>query len=107
MLDNQNEPSAAKLLAAIVTDGVNMSSVMASVQRSHRFPLHIFAQIENMAKMAGVSVSVIINQLLEVGLEGVMRELSEDTNKQLSLMTQAQLDRPSKAVRVNLKNRNS
>lgn len=69
MSQEHKELSEAKMLAAMLIGGIDMSMGAASVQRSHRFPLRIFNQMENMAKIANVSFSVIINQMLEAGLE--------------------------------------
>ncbi len=82
-----------------------MSMVSASVQRSHRFPIHIFAQIENMAKIANTSVSVIINQMLEAGLEAVMSELPLELQQQVARITEDQMNRPFKNVRGEVKPR--
>ncbi len=75
MSDESNEPTKAQLLAGIVTQTMGMGSKMATVQRSHRFPLHIYTQIENLAQIGNVPVSVIINELLECGLEALGKEL--------------------------------
>lgn len=91
-------PQKAKMLASLVEGTANSSSAMATVQRSHRFPLHILTQIENMAKIANVPVSMIINELLECGLESVKSELSEGVRKQVTIITPAQLDRPTKST---------
>ncbi|MBS0588726.1 MAG: hypothetical protein JSS37_12455 [Proteobacteria bacterium] len=75
MSDENYLPNKAEFLAGLVTGSMSMESKTASVQRSHRFPLHIYLQIENLARISNVSVSVIINELLECGLEALNKEL--------------------------------
>jgi len=103
MSDERDEPSKAEFLAGLITGNASMDSSMATVQRSHRFPLQLFCQIENMARMGGVPVSVIINQLLECGIDAVMDELSEEQQVQVRLTTSEQLDRPTETDRVDTK----
>lgn len=80
-----------------------MSQSMATVQRSHRFPLHLFVQIENMARMGGVPVSLIINELIECGLEAVKQELPEEVAQEVSQVTKDQFDRPTVTEKVEVK----
>ena len=103
MTEERDKPSAAEMLASLVTGSGGYGSIMASVQRSHRFPLHLFTQIENLATMGGVPVSLIINQLIESGLEAVKENLPPDTVAKMTLITQKQLDRPMVTDRVEVK----
>ncbi len=105
MTDKQYEPSKAEMLASLVTGNASYSHVMASVQRSHRFPLFLFVQMENMAKLGGVPVSLIINELIECGLDAVRKELPEDVTRQVSLVTKDQTERPTVTDRVEVKGR--
>jgi hypothetical protein len=50
MVNDNYEPTKAEILAGLVTGDASLLSMTATVQRSHRFPLHIFTQIENMAR---------------------------------------------------------
>ena len=102
---DQNRPSEAEILASIIKRNGSISMNMASVQRSHRFPLTIFTQIENMARMADSSVSTIINQLLAVGIEAVHDNLTQDEINEIKLISQEQLDRPFKQLKANSKNK--
>ena len=106
MSDEYYKPSKAELLANLVTGNGSMSQAGAAVQRSHRFPLHIFIQIENMAKMAGVPVSVCINELLDCGLEAVRKKLPEEALGQLNYVEKGQFERPTKSIKVEIKGRN-
>ncbi|MGO8754748.1 MAG: hypothetical protein ACLQHK_05905 [Gallionellaceae bacterium] len=106
MINEKYEPSKAEILAGIVTGDVDLTEGMATVQRSHRFPLHIFIQIENMARLGQVPISVIINQLVECGLDAVRQELPEDIAKQLNHASKEQIERPTKSVIVEVKGRN-
>lgn len=66
----------------------------AAIQRSHRFPAHLFVQIENLARLGDVPVSLIINELIECGLEAVRQQLPADQVEQLTWMTKGQSQRP-------------
>lgn len=101
--EDQYIPSKAEFLAGLVTGSSAMSQSMATVQRSHRFPLHLFVQIENMARMGGVPVSLIINELLECGLEAVKQELPEDVAQEVARATNEQFDRPTVTENVEVK----
>lgn len=98
MTEERYEPTKAELLAGLVAGNANFEQHGAAVQRSHRFPMWIFSQIENMARMADTSVSVIVNQLLECGLEAVKKELPEDVARQISCMSKEQIERPVKQL---------
>jgi len=106
MADENYKPSKLEMLAALVTGNASYRHIMASVQRSHRFPLHLFSQIENMAQMGGIPASVVINELLECGLEALKRELSPDELKQVTIMSNEQVRRPTVTDRVDAKGRN-
>ncbi|MBX9917994.1 MAG: hypothetical protein E6Q59_01625 [Nitrosomonas sp.] len=82
MSDENYLPTKAECLAGLVTGTAKQEFKTASVQRSHRFPLHLFLQIENLARISNVSVSVIINELLECGLEALNKELPPEFLKQ-------------------------
>ncbi len=97
-------PTKAEFLADLIQGSATYQSTMASVQRSHRFPLHIFVQIENMARMGNVPVSLIINQLLECGLDSVLKELPEDLAREISRLTQEQIERKTVTESVEVKN---
>jgi hypothetical protein len=88
-------PSKAEMLASLVVGTGSQSHAMATVQRSHRFPLHLFVQIENLAKHANVPVSLIINELIDCGLDALKRELPEDVAQQVARVTQDQTERPT------------
>lgn len=95
MTEPEDLPTRAEHLAAVLTGNAETAYAMATVQRSHRFPMHIFAQIENMAKMAGAPVSLIINELLECGLDAVKQELPEDVAHKVIVMNREQVERPT------------
>ena len=103
MTNDRNEPSEAQMLASIVTGTGKAGYVGAAVQRSHRFPYHLFIQIENMAKIAGSPVSAIINQLIECGLESVKKELPQNIVKQLTHISENPLERSLKSISVESK----
>lgn len=106
MPDNSYEPTKAEMLAALVIGNSSMSESNTTVQRSHRFPLHLLIQIENMSRAAEVPVSVIINQLIECGLEAVRQELPEKIVAQLNIVSKEQVERPTKPMKVEVKRRN-
>ncbi len=98
-------PSKVEILASLVTGNAKVSSTMAAVQRSHRFPLHLFTQIENMARMGGVPVSLVINELLDVGIEAIMKELTPEEAQKVQIMLPEQTERPMVTDRVNASGR--
>jgi hypothetical protein len=87
MADKNVDPSEVEILASLVTGTGDYAHIMASVQRSHRFPVHLFEQIKNMARMGGVPVSMIINQLIASGLEALKQKLPEHVAREISLRT--------------------
>jgi hypothetical protein len=93
MTRSRKEPSKAEMFAALVTGHGESAYTMASVQRSHRFPVHVFAQIENLAKMGGVPVSMIINELLDCGLDALKAELSDEEVAKVTLLSEEQVNR--------------
>jgi hypothetical protein len=94
MPNRKDEPTKAEMLAALVTGHGEQSHAMATVQRSHRFPLHLFIQMENLAKHADVPVSLIINELIECGLDALRQELPEEVSQSVFRITRDQMDRP-------------
>jgi hypothetical protein len=91
----ENElPNKAEFLAQLITGQAGFELITSSVQRSHRFPLTIYTQIENLAQLGDVSISVIINQLLECGLEAVIKELPPDMARKVTMIREDQIKRP-------------
>jgi len=103
MSDDYNEPTKAEMLAALVSGNASISSSGATIQRSHRFPLYLFIQIENMSRAAEVPVSVIINQLIECGMEAVRQELPEQILEQLNNVSKKQIERLTKSAKTEAK----
>lgn len=103
MENERYEPTKAEFLADLIQGSAIYQSTTASVQRSHRFPLHIFVQIENMARMGDVPVSLIINQLLECGLEAVYSELPEERARELGRLLKEQVERKTVTESVEVK----
>ena len=106
MINEDYEPTKAEMLANLVTGNAGLYQTGATVQRSHRFPLIVMIEIENLAKVAGVPISVIINKLIECGLEAVRQELPSDVVDKLCYATKEQVERPTKNVKVAFKGRN-
>lgn len=88
--------TSAKQLATLLRGKAKTEWIGASVQRSHRFPCHIFGQIENMAKMSNHPVSTIIDLLLEAGLESVKKELPSELLDQVEVLSDSQVNRKPK-----------
>jgi len=97
-MTNQNEPTKAEKLANILAGNATTSMTSATVQRSHRFPLYYFVLIENMAKLANCSVSAMINQVLEVGVDALYDHLPEDLASQIHSVTQEQINKANSQV---------
>lgn len=104
-MQEQKDVTNAQILAGLLNRTAEFRSIGAAIQRSHRFPASIFWQIENMAKMADVSISTIINQLLECGLEAVKENLSEEQIREIQFIAPEQLDKPFKTVKDGTKER--
>lgn len=107
MAKNPFEPTKAQLMAQMVLGNVNQALHSAAVQRSHRFPYHVMVQIENLAEIGQVPVSVIINDLLECGLEVVTKALPEEVAAKLNISSREQRERPMVTIRTEVKKRNT
>lgn len=94
----EKEPSKAKKLASILEKRSSSSYRGVTVQRSHRFPLYYFVIIENMAKIANCSVSAMINQIIEVGVDAMYPELSHEMVQQIHKLTDDQIALAEKTV---------
>lgn len=101
-MKKENMPSKAEHLANIITGNASTEKISATVQRSHRFPLDLFTQIENMAKLADSSVSSMINEVIEVGLDALYVELPEETVRQICMITEAQIKKANSQVHQKL-----
>ena len=99
MSNSKNEVTEALILASLIKRNGSIALYSASVQRSHRFPIHLFTQIENMARMANVSVSMIINQLLAAGIEAVQSNLTTEEINEIRKVSDEQMDRPFKQLK--------
>lgn len=91
--------SKAEHLASLVTGGARSDFRGASIQRSHRFPAHLFVQIQNMAQIGGMPESQVINWLIECGLEAVKKNLPPEVAQRLVVEQDAQTNAPPKAAR--------
>ena len=97
-MTKRTEPTKAEHLAGVIAGNASTSMNMATVQRSHRFPLHVFVVIENLAKKADCSVSAMINQLLDVGIESLLKELPLEIAQEVKQVTQEQLNKANSSV---------
>lgn len=85
----------AEFFAQLIKGEASQEMRIASVQRSHRFPLHIFTQIENLARIGEMPVSAVINQLLECGLEAIEKELPPSIVRETKIISEKQLKEPT------------
>lgn len=97
-MQNSVEPSKAAQLAAVLSGNASTGYRSATVQRSHRFPLHQFMLIENMAKIADCSVAAMINQVIEVGIDSLYEHLPSEMAKNISIVTQEQVDKANSHI---------
>lgn len=97
-MKNEDLPSKVEHLANILTGNASTETITATVQRSHRFPLGQFMQIENMAKLANSSVSAMINEVIEVGIDALFAELPAETVKQIRTVTEEQTKKANSQV---------
>ena len=91
-------PTKAQQLAAVLTGTASTGFSSATVQRSHRFPLHHFMWIENMARIADCSVAAMINQVVEVGIDALNEHLSPELIKEIRHVTQEQVDKANSHI---------
>lgn len=107
MTNERYMPTKAQILSDLVAGYASIYETSGAIQRSHRFPSYLFTQIENLARLGKVPVSLIINQLIECGLEAVKKELPEETAKEIIFSTQDQMERPiKKTYKVDVQGRN-
>ncbi|WP_018985520.1 hypothetical protein [Methylophilus methylotrophus] len=94
-IDDNELPTKAEHLASVIEGRGFSSYIGASIQRSHRFPFQQFIIIENMSKLADCSVSAMINEVIQVGIEAMYKELSPETIKKINFISDEQLSRAS------------
>lgn len=98
-MSERKEPSKAEHLANILSGNASSENITATVQRSHRFPIYYFMLIENMAKIANCSVSAMINQVIEVGVDSLYDHLPDEIAQEMHRCTQEQVDKANSQVR--------
>lgn len=102
-MGDKNNISKADVLVDILNNQGEYFLKTNSVQRSHRFPEVLFIQIENLARIGKVPVSLIINELLDCGLEVVRQKLSKEIVDQLSLKTEECIKSKTKELKLKVK----
>ena len=100
MSEENYQPTKAEFLAGLITGDAGMQGITGTIQRSHRFPINIYSQIENLARISNMPVSLIINELLECGLEAVKKELPEDIVSKMTLLREEHLKPNFKYITV-------
>lgn len=97
-MQDQDITSKAEHLANILA-GKGIAGYRAlTVQRSHRFLLHQFVLIENMAKLADCSVAAMINQVIDVGIDALYEHLPKELIEEIHTVTQKQIDKSQSTV---------
>jgi len=81
MIDNEvtNTEHVALMLSSNATS--NMVAVMKVV--AYRVPLHLLGPVDAMAKKAGKSRNAMLNLLVQVGIDEVRKQLSDDVAEAL------------------------
>ena len=97
-MNKRHVPTKSEHLANILSGNASTESTASTVQRSHRFPIYQFVLIENMAKIANCSVSAMINQVLEVGVDALYDHLPDDVAQQMHRVTQEQINKANSQV---------
>ena len=97
-MEDEDIPSKAEHLANILSGNGSTSYKASTVQRSHRFLLHQFVLIENMAKLADCSVAAMINQIIEVGLEALYDHLPQEVTQQIHKVSSQQINKSNSSV---------
>lgn len=78
-----NEVSAAQIVASVVSNSGEHFSSMAVKPISFRVPLHTLARVDALAGKGNKSRNAMLNMLLDVGLEEVLRHLPENTFEEI------------------------
>lgn len=78
-----NEVSAAEMLASVVSGSGEHISVMSVKPISFRIPLDALARVDALAGKANKSRNAMLNMLVDVGLQEVLRRLPEKTFEEI------------------------
>ena len=97
-MEDQDYPSKAEQLANVLAGNGSTGYRSATIQRSHRFLLHQFVLIENMAKLADCSVAAMINQVLDVGIEALGEHLTDELAQKIHRVSQEQIDKSTGTI---------
>ena len=97
-MEEDLEPSKAQQLASLLSGNASSGYRGATVQRSHRFSTHHFILIENMAKLANCSVSAMINQVIDVGVDALYEHLPQELVKQIHSVSPEQMNKSNSSV---------
>lgn len=75
----------AQHVAAIVAGTAQNNSVASAKNIAHRIPVHLCAQVDAMAQTAGKSRNAMINLLINVGVQEVRAEVSDEVGEALTI----------------------
>lgn len=96
-------PSKVAQLAAVLTGNGSTGFRSATVQRSHRFFLHHFMWLENMARIADCSVAAMINQVVDVGIDALTEHLPPEVVEEIRNVPQEQVDKANSQIKKSVK----
>ena len=78
-----SEVSAAEMVASVVSNNGEQFSSMTVKPISFRFSIHVLARVDALASKGNKSRNAMLNMLLDVGLEEVLRHLPENTFEEI------------------------
>ena len=78
-------PTAAQQLAAELSKTGKSQYLGLLFPVPTRLTINIYSMVEALTQRAGTSRNKLVNQLLETGIEAVMKELDEDAAQQIRI----------------------
>ena len=90
-------PTAAQQLASEVSGNGKSQYIGLLFPVPTRLTINIYSMVEALTQRAGTSRNKLVNQLLETGIEAVMKELdkdvADDIREQAGIVTSAALEK--------------
>lgn len=82
---NEVEVSNTEHVAAMLSGNATTKSISAVKVVAYRVPMHLLGPVDGMAKTAGKSRNAMLNLLVQVGIDEVRKQLSDDAAEALVL----------------------
>lgn len=82
------EPTSAQIAASLLARTGESVVRVVSKTISVRFPIHLLAQVDAMAKISGKSRSLMLFHIVESGVEEIRRASQEEINSKIDELAQ-------------------